>query len=345
MGSHLDLRIGVLSEVLELDDQALIALSSKKFSAQVLREYERFGQDEARLLRERAQAAGVTQICRCEERYPQALRSLASAPAVLHVAGRAELLAELAGGDPVAVVGSRKATAYGLDVARMLGRGISASGLTVVSGLAIGVDGAAHQGALQAGGRTMAVIPGFAADAYPRTHRALHRRIVETGVVLSETGPGATVRRWMLPARNRIIAGLSRLTVLVQASTRSGAGITVRAARGLGRAVGAVPGSVLLEQSHGPNALLAQGAIVIRDAQDVLDAVLGAGALTLRADAAVALSAEQRTLLDLIGSGADTLDALGAVGYSGRESLTLLAGLELAGVLGRVSGGRYVCLL
>ena len=142
--------------------------------------------------------------------------------------------------------------------------------------MALGVDGAAHEGSL-GGGHTIAVLPGSAATAYPRSRRELHRRILEAGVAVSETGPGASGRRWMFPARNRIITALSRLVIVVQARRGSGASLTVDAARAYGREVGAVPGSVLQKVSEEPNALIAKGAWLIRDAQDALDVIFGAG--------------------------------------------------------------------
>ena len=160
------------------------------------------------------------------------------APAVLHVAGDPEVLPapdEVA----VAIVGARRATPYGLEVARALGRGLAAARVTVVSGMALGIDAAAHAGALEVGGPTIAVLAGGADVPYPRSRPALHRRIVGGGgCVVSEMPPGFTPLKWGFPARNRIIAGLAAATIVVEAAERSGSLITAEFAQDLGRVVG-----------------------------------------------------------------------------------------------------------
>ena len=186
------------------------------------------------------------------------------------------------------IVGARRATSYGREVARELGRELAAAGMIVVSGLAFGIDGCAHRGALDAG-RTIAVLGCGPDVAYPASHRTLWRRICETGLVISEFPPGATPWRWTFPARNRIMAALAGMTVVVEAATRSGSLITTDLAADLGRDLGAVPGPVTSRASAGPNGLLASGAHVIRDAQDVLDAMLGPGRKPDRAAAARSL--------------------------------------------------------
>ena len=175
------------------------------------------------------------------------------------------------------IVGARRATSYGREVARELGRELAAAGLVVVSGLAFGIDGCAHRGAIDAG-RTIAVLGCGPDTAYPAAHRALWRQICEKDLVISEFPPGAAPWRWTFPARNRIMAALAGMTVVVEAATRSGSLITADLAADLGRDLGAVPGPVTSRASAAPNNLLAGGACVVRDAQDVLDAMLGAGA-------------------------------------------------------------------
>jgi DNA processing protein len=341
MGSHLDFRRGSMLDVLDLDDDSLIALTGGEMRRALSRDHARFGRDDARRLRSRAQGASLTQLCRCDDLYPAALAGLRASPAVLHIAGGLERFLKLCAADPVALVGARKANEYGRDMAQALGRGISASGLTVVSGMALGVDGAAHEGALLSGGLTIAVLPGCAAVAYPASKRELHRRIIEAGVAVSETGPGAAIRRWMFPARNRIIAAMSRLTVLVQARQGSGALLTVDAARHYGREVGAVPGSVKLELSQEPNALIADGAWLIRDAQDVLDVIFGVGRRVALNRVTPALDPGQQAVIDAIRAGADTIAGLARMGCGGERGLETLAALELSGVLRRTTGGRY----
>ncbi len=302
---------------------------------------ERFGAAAADARREAARAAGLDLVCRCEPHYPARLRRLDAPPAVLHVAGGLGRFLELLAGDPVAIVGTRRPTLYGSDVAQRLGRDVSVSGLTVVSGLATGVDAAAHRGALGGGGRVLAVLPGCAAEPYPSAHRQLHRQVVSAGAAVSELGPGAPVRRWTLIARNRLIAALSELTVVVQGGTRSGSLRTAEFARAVGGRVGAVPGSVLVPQSEGPHELLRGGATLIHSARDVLDAVCGAGVRVPPPPVGVGLGRAERAVLDAIRSGADTIAALDGRGVGGEELLALLAELELAGCLRRHPGGRY----
>ena len=179
------------------------------------------------------------------------------------------------------MVGARRATSYGREVARELGRELATAGPTVVSGLAFGIDACAHRGALDA--RPHDRRPRLRPDvAYPAAHRSLWRRIGEEGLVLSELPPGAAPWRWTFPARNRIMAALAGMTVVVEAATRSGSLITADLAADLGRDLGAVPGPVTSRASAGTNALLAGGACLVRDAQDVLDAMLGAGVEPVR---------------------------------------------------------------
>ncbi len=285
--------------------------------------------------------AGVEAICRCDPRYPARLRELESAPAVLFVAGGAERLLALLAEDPVAIVGARRASDYGLDVARSLGRALSRAGLTVLSGMALGIDSAAHAGALEAGAPTVAVMPGPAGRAYPARGRGLHRQIVARGAAVSELPAGAPVWRWTFRARNRIIAALAASTVVVEAGERSGALLTARYAAELGRPVGAVPGRITAPAAAGSNGLLADGAYVVRGPQDVLDQLFGAGVRGAAAEARAALTPELRRLLAAIGDGADTAGALHRAGVAAQEGLTALAALELAGYVRRGAGGRF----
>ncbi len=264
---------------------------------------------------------------------------------MLHVAGDGGLL-ELLGdeaGPAVAVVGARRAGADGLEVARGLGRGLAAAGVPVISGMALGVDAAAHAGALEAGGPTVTVLAGGADVAYPPSKRALHRELVRTQAAISEMPPGFTPLRWCFPARNRTIAGLASLTIVVEAAERSGSLITADLAQDLGRAVGAVPGPVLTPRCAGSNALLREGALVIRDAQDALDEVLGVGvaracAGPLRGE----LDAPLRELLRRVEDGRTTVSSLARSPEEARRALAGLAELELLGFLRRGPGGHYV---
>ena len=326
--------------VLSLPEEALVALDHTGAAAA------RAAAFSARAARERIDASGLRGVCRCSEAYPERLHELPDPPAVLHVAGDPVALADAAA---VALVGARRGTPYGIEVARGLGHALSTAGTTVVSGLALGVDSAAHVGALRAGGRVVAVLAGGADRPYPAQNRALYRQVVERGCVVSELPPGVGPHRWAFVARNRVIAGLAAMTVVVEATERSGSLTTADFAAQVGRAVGAVPGPVTSRFSAGANTLLAAGAAVVRDAGDVLDVVVGPGAgaaANAAAAAAVApaepLEAHLRRLLRAIERGRGTpaelagdADAFGAVLHD-------LTELELRGLVRRDFGGRYI---
>lgn len=310
----------------------------------VARRYEAFSPDEAR---EAVHRAGLTAVCRHDTRYPAALRELPDAPPVLHVAGDAERFVALTAVDQpaVAVVGARRATGYGGQVARGLGRGLASADVTVVSGMALGVDSAAHEGALEGGGATVAVLAGGAERPYPASKHGLYAAIRARGCVVSEMPPGARAQRWCFPARNRLIAALARLTVVVEGRERSGSLITADFARDLGRDVGAVPGAVTSPLARGPNALLADGAHVIRSAEDALDLACGVGGWQRRGPAAGAVPEHLRALHAAVASGLDTPDRLAASGVPVAAALAGLTELELAGHLRRLPGGGYVVAL
>jgi DNA processing protein len=199
---------------------------------------------------------------------PPLLRAIHDPPAGLFVRGAAAL--DLLERPAVAIVGARACSGYGASVARNLGRELAAAGLVVVSGLARGVDGEAHRGALDAGGATVAVLGCGIDRDYPAAHADLARRIAETGLVVSEYAPGIEPAPWRFPARNRIVAGLAAATVVVEARERSGALITADLALEEGREVFAVPGEITSALSAGANALLKLGASPLTCAADVL---------------------------------------------------------------------------
>jgi DNA processing protein len=243
--------------------------------------------------------------------------------------------------ESVAVVGSRRASPYGLEVARSLGRGLGCAGVPVISGMALGIDAAAHAGALDGAGPTVAVMPGAADRAYPSSKRALHREILERGAAVSELGPGAPVFRWAFMARNRLIAAITPMTVVVEAGERSGALVTAALATGLGRELGAVPGQVTSPRAAGSNRLLAEGAMAIRGAQDVVDQLFGIGAIDVAQHTRGPLKPELAGLYAAIAAGEDTAGALSRAGVPAGRGLAALAELELGGHIRRTSGGRY----
>lgn len=341
LAGHLDSVRRQIDEALALPDHELIAAVGGSRRPELERRLARARPGPARRA---AREAGLELICRCDPSYPAQLLDLSSAPAVLHVAGGIERFLAAVSEAPVALVGSRRASAYGSDAGRSLARGLACAGITVVSGMAFGVDSAAHEGTLSAGGSTIAILPGSAHDPYPRSQRRLHRRLIETGVAISELPPGTPVRRWMFLARNRIIAALSAMTVVVEASSASGALVTARFARALGRAVGAVPGRITTPQAAGPNGLLAGGAHVVCGAQDVLDALYGVGVRAAVADNRPELTAAARDVLTAIAAGCETADALEAAEVAPGQTLSGLAWLELSGYVRREPGGRFAVI-
>jgi DNA processing protein len=233
-------------------------------------------------------------------------------------------------------------------VAQALGRGVASAGLTVVSGLASGIDRAAHTGALESDPAadgptpTIAVLPGGPEQAYPHSSRGLHRRIASKGLVLSELPPGTPVRRWMFVARNRLIAALSGMTVVVEAGEASGALITAQWAQTLDRLVGAVPGRVTSPQAQGPHGLLVAGAHLVENTQRILDLLFGAGILDAPTTTCrVALEEPHQRLLAELSAGRETAEALERAGLELGEGLAALTTLELGGYVRRWPGGRY----
>ncbi|HKQ43604.1 MAG TPA: DNA-processing protein DprA [Pseudonocardia sp.] len=237
--------------------------------------------------RDAFERTGVTAVCRHSRHYPPPLEDLDDAPAVLFAVGRGdsagvlERLSRLGGEPAVALVGTRTPSPYGREVAYALGRGLGAAGVPVVSGLALGIDATAHRGCLAGGGMPVAVLACGPDVAYPRRHRGLHEEVREHGLVLAELPPGTHPFRWSFPARNRIMAGLARMTVVVEAADPSGSLITSDFARDLGRSVAAVPGHVTSRVARGTNGLLRDGAVPITGPRDVLDELFGAGARPL----------------------------------------------------------------
>jgi DNA processing protein len=279
--------------------------------------------------------AGVGAVCRHRDGYPGVLRDLDDPPAVLFCRGRTELLAAVDGEPAVTVVGTRDASPYGLDVAHELGRGLAAAGVTTISGMALGIDAAAHRGALGAKGGTVAVLACGPDVVYPRRHRDLHRQICASGLVVSELPPGQRAYRWSFPARNRLMAALARLTVVVEAGESSGTLITAEVAQDLGRTVGAVPGRVTARTAAGGNRLLREGAPVIRDATDALDELFGVGARSRPRVEPADLDPLQRRLLDAVEAGLDMDGICAFAGVPAAEARAALARLETRGLVTR----------
>ena len=274
---------------------------------------------------ERLHSLGFRFLARSDPAFPPLLRSIHDPPPGLFLRGDRDVsvLATAA----IAIVGARACSAYGRQIARALGRDLAAAGLTVVSGLARGVDAEAHRGALEVGGTTIAVLGCGIDRDYPAAHRELARQVAATGLVVAEYAPGVEPAPWRFPARNRIVAGLCAATVVVEARERSGALITADFALEEGREVFAVPGEITSALSAGANALLRLGATPLTCAQDVLES-FGLEA----APAAMAnLSEAAAAVLELIRAEARGADELSrASGLAAGQLAVVLTELELA---------------
>ena len=274
--------------------------------------------------------------------YPASLLETPDPPLLLYLIGRRELLQRKS----VAIVGSRTPSVPGRDNARRFGKVFSEAGLTVVSGLALGIDGAAHEGALEGEGSTIAVVGTGLDRVYPRSHLKLAHRIAEHGLIVSEFPLGAEPLAHHFPARNRIIAGLSLGTLVVEAALQSGSLITARLAAEMGRDVFAMPGSIHTPQARGCHALIKQGAKLVDDPADVLEE-LGWMGIDLRAPAQAPSApaepaAPQDPVLEALGYDPATLDALVARTGSPPHLLNArLLELELDGLVVRLPGGQF----
>lgn len=274
-----------------------------------------------------------------DSRYPAWLRMVPDPPPVLWVRGDISVLEQPA----VAIVGSRSASQYARQVARALAAGLADAGLIVTSGMARGVDGAAHEACLAAGGRTIAVLGTGVDVVYPREHAVLAEQIAASGLLVSELPPGTPPLAGHFPRRNRIISGLSRAVVVVEASEKSGSLITARLALEQGREVMAVPGSVLYGRNRGAHALIKDGAMPVECAADILDA-LGLERMGAPGCAGTGRP-EGRLEAALYEAGSEGLDVDGLASWLGCGAEALLGDLtrlELDGKAQRLAGGRYV---
>jgi DNA processing protein len=293
----------------------------------------------ARALRESAAVRGVQVVAWNDPRYPAALLATPDFPPALWFRGRLEACTALA----VAIVGSRAASAVALETASRLGGDLAARGVTVVSGLARGVDSAAHRGAL-AHGLTVAVLGSGPDIIYPREHTSLADDIAREGAVVSEYAPGTPPRAFHFPHRNRIISGLSRAVVVVEAGEGSGSLITAACALDQGREVMAVPGNVLSGRNRGAHALLRDGARIVECADDVLEE-LGLCLLpTATTDESHAGSAAADPLVRAMAPGQpyDLQDLTAATGIDAVRLLPRLLQLELQGLVHRIEGARFI---
>jgi len=306
---------------------------------------------------ERGTRFGMESIAVTDSAYPAALAAIVDPPPVLWVRGQLTALERPA----VAIVGSRAGSAYALTVAEQLAMELAGEGVSVVSGLARGVDSAAHRGALSAGGCTIAVLGSGADVIYPPEHGPLADDIVSQGAVISELVPGTPPRPRFFPQRNRIISGLARAVVVVEAGDKSGSLITARTALDQGRDVLAVPGSILNGRNRGGHRLLRDGAKIVESADDILEE-LGLELEAARSRSAQASDASpcgsgdraaawpgtpraaaRQVLACLVPGEPCDLDALAELtGLKPPELLPRLFDLEMRGLVRRAGGGQFV---
>ncbi|MEM7408540.1 MAG: DNA-processing protein DprA [Pseudomonadota bacterium] len=288
-------------------------------------------------------ALGVSLVAFSDAAYPRALRHVHDSPAILLVQGHVGCLQ-----DPcVAVVGARRSSAAGRALATDIARELAGHGRAVVSGLARGIDGAAHRGALSAPGATIAVVASGQDRVYPSQHRELAGEIVRSGAVVSEYLPGVAPRPGHFPQRNRIIAGLCSAVIVVEADLRSGSLITARLALDAGRDVFAVPGSVGYSGSRGCNAMLRDGARLVRDSQDVLDD-LRLGGCDVRKPVvpafvpAVANSPDTARIASELSASPMNVDEISAVlDLPAATVLQALQWLQISGFAEPIAGGNW----
>lgn len=277
-------------------------------------------------------------IARDDGAYPAALRPIRDAPLEIFVRGTLLSQDEIA----VAIVGARRASEYGKAVARRLAADLAACGVTIVSGMARGIDGAAHQGALDAGGRTLAVLGCGPDIVYPTVHAQLMRRIICSGAVISEFPPETPPRPEQFPQRNRIISGLAKGVVVVEGRVGSGSLITADFALEQGREVFAVPGNIFEETSWAPHHLVSQGARLVASADDILDE-LKISHRSAPQRAAVSLDDGERAVwaqLSLVPQHVDRIAVLS--GQPVALTSRILLSLEAKGLVGALAGQRYV---
>jgi DNA processing protein len=287
---------------------------------------------------ERIDRAGIAVLTVADPDYPRLLAQIPSPPPVLYVRG--SLLPDDA--LAVAVVGTRRSTHYGREVTGRIAAGLAEAGVTVVSGLARGIDAAAHHASLKAGGRTIAVLGSGVDIIYPSEHRGLADAIIENGALVSDYAPGRKPDAPNFPARNRIISGLSLGVIVVEAPNRSGALITVDFAADQGRYVFVVPGSVLSDNSAGCHRLLRDGARAVTSADDVLDDLrIGQRREHAAVQQALPLTDGERRLMNHINADPQHIDEIvAAANIPVSEGLALISMLELKGII-RDAGARH----
>ena len=288
--------------------------------------------------RQRVAELRTSVVTRIDPEYPPMLLEICDPPLALHFRGDISLLAR----PSVAIVGSRRASPYAINVAHHLAKQIASAGLAVVSGLARGVDGASHLAALDAGGKTTAVLGTGIDVVYPRSHAQLFKRIEKDGVIVTEFPPGTPPKPEHFPIRNRVISGLAHGTVVVEATSRSGSLITARMAAEQGREVFAVPGSIFAAGSEGTHRLIQYGAKLVHDVNDILEELPGDLRVTQTPPAEP--DSPLREVLALLSRDEGThVDSLAARARQSSAAVAeALLQLELGGWIRALPGARYI---
>lgn len=296
------------------------------------------GPDEIRALKNPMWSDDPPAVALVDPEYPALLKEIIDPPLALFYRGDLSLLRQ----PLVAIVGSRRASPYGINAARELAQRLVSAEVGIVSGLARGIDAAAHEATLASSGRTIAVLGTGIDVLYPRSNRRLTAQIAEQGLVLSEFPPGAAPLAQNFPIRNRVISGLSLGVVIVEATSRSGSLITARTAAEQGREVFAVPGSIFSPGTEGTHRLIQYGAKLVHDVDDILEEL--PGGLLARKDQPASLESPLREVLDVF-TREDALHIDAAAQKLGRSVATLseaVLQLELGGWLRALPGARYV---
>ncbi len=289
---------------------------------------------------EELEQKGMKAISLRDPLYPEMLRETMDAPVVLYAKGDIQPDDRFA----VAVVGSRKMTHYGAAVAEEVSGDLASMGFTVVSGLARGIDSQAHQGALKSGGRTIAVLGSGIDVPYPPENNMLMQKISESGCVISEFPPGTTPERENFPRRNRLISGLSLGVLIIEATADSGSLITARHAAEYGREVFAVPGSIHSRNSDGTHTLIREGAVLVRNAQDIISelAPVLKGFIKSKDKVKVEVNSDEKILCNLLTREPKQIDMISREsGWPASRVLGVLLGLELKGAVKQITGKRF----
>ncbi|MDA0747564.1 MAG: DNA-processing protein DprA [bacterium] len=288
-------------------------------------------------------SVGIRILTLSDSDYPPYLRQIYAPPPILFTLGNITAFQK----PSIALVGSRSFTPYGRDTARRLAEGLSQRGFAIVSGMALGIDAHAHNGALEAGGTTVAVLGSGLDHPYPPENRSLFTRICESGAVVTEFPVGTKPEAHHFPRRNRIISGLCLGVVVIEAGERSGALITARYALEQNREVFAIPGPIHSGRSLGTNRLIRQGAVLVQDPGDILEELPTTTPVLSSAERApeVDLPEPERSLFTyLLETGPSHIDTIAAqVGFSAARTLSCLLSLELAGLAVQLPGKRFMC--